>query len=195
MGDMAAFIANFRVILNNAAMHLKSIPGSGSSDILKNIIHDVRDQVIVFWYELRDVQATHMLIVAIGDFQGELQKIIQRHKAKHALVGVLLQIDAALTKGLANLQRHSNDLEEMSPIIAQYLIQLGTLIEAYQGESEMQIYDIGHMLAAAGHSLSGGHAAPVYTGMEWHAIGRLATLLDKLQTMPRTNDAMRLATS
>ncbi len=194
MGDMAAFIANFRVILNNAAMHLKSIPGSESSDILKDIIHDVRDQVIVFWYELRDVQATHMLIVAIGDFQGELKKIIQRHeRAKHALVGVLRQIDAALTQGLAELQRHSNDLEEMSPIIAEYLIQLGTLIESYQGESAMQIYAIGYMLAAAGHSLSGGHATGLYAGMEWHAIGRLADLL--IQTMPRTNDAMRLATS
>jgi hypothetical protein len=194
MDDMASFIANFRLILNNAAMHLKTIPGSESSDILKNIIHDVRDQVIVFRYELRDVQATHMLIVAIGDFQDELKKIIKRHeRAHHALVVVLLQIDAALTQGLAELQRHSNYLEEMSPIIAKYLIQLGTLIQTYEGESSMDIRSIGYMLNAAGHSLSGGHAAPVYTGMEWHAIGRIADLL--IQTMPHTNDAMRLATS
>ena len=137
------------------------------------------------------MSASHILLQVLEQFQQDLHRIaaIKATAASSPLIGILTQINTSLTGGLQELSAQINQPQNMDSIINTYLQHIGNVIETYNGIHADYIHSIGRAL------LTGETTPTLGNALQWHAIGRIADMIETLQTMPRTNDAMRLATS
>lgn len=105
-----------------------------------------------------------------------------------ALIGLLEKITEILNKGVRDLSGKST-FDDMFPVISAYLGEMGQALVSYTGSDQDAVREIGRIMTASSTSLV------VATSLQWQAIGRLAAIVEGLQTNPRTNAASRLATS
>jgi hypothetical protein len=116
---MATFKREFQDIVNRVGRILYDAP-SGERILTKAYM-----TVNALKTNLIDLQSTHMLIEYIEKFRDQL-KTVALENQDSPLAGNLNDVIKNLTDGIDELQRNSNDIQEMVPIIKRYLQVIGT---------------------------------------------------------------------
>ena len=195
MGDshrkaMAAFAKQFNAMLDKVITILQNAPQSPSNFSL--IPQAMIQPVSKLKSNLIGINSTHVLLQHIKQFQDDLHQVYNTNHTAY-LERILRIIYRHLTKGLEELNSHSNQLEEMIPIMGRHLHGMGSEIMIYRGTNDTYVHSIGQALINAGLQL--GYQPTTAFGLHWQALDRLATIVDRLHTIPRTKAAMRRVTS